>query len=220
MCALFPPLITVDLYYIYFLLPLTHHHHPPSLWLPKVAIRLTVTITGNKVNDTLPKIKDLKPCIIFIRTNNDLSNLHASRRVFDHSNSNGIDLSVIHTLVINTDDTNDLALTMGSSLWSLLVDGDSNGVMVELTTGYSGSSEKISLSLPSPPLCRIWHTLSSATICGKIRRRWRRRRRQAALHKLVRECKPDNARSALTRNNDVRTTSPPPPSLITRHSRF
>ena len=76
-------------------------------------------------------MKDIKPVFALLRTNEAVSNLHASRRVFEIFKQNDIDLSVIHHFVTDTDDSNELALQMGTKVGSLLTDGNGDGVLVE-----------------------------------------------------------------------------------------
>jgi (E)-4-hydroxy-3-methylbut-2-enyl-diphosphate synthase len=81
----------------------------------------------------LLKLKDLKPSFAFLKIKDELSNLHAARRVFQIFKTNDIGLAVIHHFVIDTDDTNELALQLGTKVGSLLTDGNGDGVMVEKT---------------------------------------------------------------------------------------
>jgi len=62
-----------------------------------------------------------------------LSHLHASRRVFEILKANDIDLPVIHHFVTDTDDSNELALQLGTKVGSHLTDGNGDGILVEHT---------------------------------------------------------------------------------------
>lgn len=76
-------------------------------------------------------MKDLQPAFALLRPKEDLSHLHASRRVFEVFKKNDINLGVIHHFVTETEDSNELALQMGTKIGSLLTDGNGDGVLVE-----------------------------------------------------------------------------------------
>lgn len=99
--------------------------------LPEGAIRLAVTITGSESEETLLKLKELKPVFALLRVKEELSILHASRRVFEIFNANDIDMAVIHHFVTDTNDSSELALQLGTKVGSLLTDGNGDGVIVE-----------------------------------------------------------------------------------------
>lgn len=99
--------------------------------LPNGAIRLAVEINGGEDDETLAKIKDLEVAFCILKPRNDLSHLHASRRVFEMFKKEGINLAVIHHFTTDTDDSNELALQLGTKVGSLLTDGNGDGVMVE-----------------------------------------------------------------------------------------
>jgi len=99
--------------------------------LPTGAIRLALEITGDEDDDTLKKMKDLDPAMIFINVASHISNLHASRRIFEIIKSEEIDTSVIYHYQTESTDSNELALSMGTGIGSLLTDGLGDGLMVE-----------------------------------------------------------------------------------------
>lgn len=66
-----------------------------------------------------------------LRVNKNLSNLHASRRIFEILKADEISIPVIHHFMTNTDDSNELALQLGTAVGSLLTDGNGDGVLVE-----------------------------------------------------------------------------------------
>ena len=68
-----------------------------------------------------------------LKPKESLSHLHASRRVFELFKANDIDKAVIHHFVTDTDDSNELALQLGTKIGSLLTDGNGDGVIVEQT---------------------------------------------------------------------------------------
>lgn len=81
----------------------------------------------------MAKIKDLDVAFAILKPSSNLSGLHASRRVFEIFKKNDIKLAVIHHFTTDTDDSNELALQLGTQVGSLLTDGNGDGVMVEHT---------------------------------------------------------------------------------------
>eukprot|EP00957_Ditylum_brightwellii_P003046 232867-Ditylum_brightwellii.AAC.1 len=69
--------------------------------------------------------------VVLLRTEPSISNLHASRRVFEIFKSNDIDTAVIHHYQTESSHSNDLALEIGTRIGSLLTDGDGDGILVE-----------------------------------------------------------------------------------------
>jgi (E)-4-hydroxy-3-methylbut-2-enyl-diphosphate synthase len=101
--------------------------------LPEGAIRLAVTINGDEDDETLAKIKDLSPAFAFLKPSDNLSHLHASRRVFELFKQHDIKTSVIHHITTETSDSAELALQLGTKVGSLLTDGNGDGIMIEQT---------------------------------------------------------------------------------------
>lgn len=103
--------------------------------LPVGAIRLAVTVNGDEEVDTLRQIKDLDPAIILLNIDPTISKLHASRRIFEIFNTHDINNTVIHHHMTSTTDSNELALEIGTSIGSLLTDGNGDGILVEELEG-------------------------------------------------------------------------------------
>lgn len=99
--------------------------------LPEGAIRLAVEMNGDEDDETILKIKELNPVFCLLKPKEGISHLHASRRVFEIFNANDIDRAVIHHFVTDTDDSNELALQLGTKVGALLTDGNGDGVMIE-----------------------------------------------------------------------------------------
>ncbi|KAL7568018.1 hypothetical protein ACA910_004601 [Epithemia clementina (nom. ined.)] len=99
--------------------------------LPEGAIRLAVSVDGTESDETLAKIKDLNPMVVLLCPNPELSHLHASRRVMQIFKNNDISTAVIHHFITDTNDTNELALQMGTKVGAQLTDGNGDGIMVE-----------------------------------------------------------------------------------------
>lgn len=99
--------------------------------LPLGAIRLAVELDGDEDEDLLKELKALDPAMIFVCIKPTVSNLHASRRIFEFLGSEDIKTSVIHHYKTSDSDSNELALQIGTRVGSLLTDGLGDGVMVE-----------------------------------------------------------------------------------------
>jgi len=135
--------------------------------LPTGAIRLAVTVNGDEGDDALKQLKDLDPAMIFLNIAPHISTLHASRLVFELIKSEGIETSVIHHYQTGADDSNDLALEIGTRIGSLLVDGLGDGVMVEEVGGQNTFTldflRKVSFSLLQG--CRMRSTKTEFVSC-------------------------------------------------------
>jgi len=101
--------------------------------LPEGAIRLVVGLDGDEEEETLMKIKDLDPAFLMLKPKKGISHLHSSRRIFEILNANDIKHSVIHHFTSGTDDSNELALSLGTTIGALLTDGNGDGIMIEQT---------------------------------------------------------------------------------------
>merc|ERR1712003_100845 len=61
----------------------------------------------------------------------NISGLHAGRRLFKVMKDNGIETSVIHYFTTDTNNANELALQLGTNIGSQLTDGNGDVIMVE-----------------------------------------------------------------------------------------
>ena len=111
--------------------------------LPEGAIRLAVSVDCTESDETLAKIKDLNPMAVFLCPNSDLSHLHASRRVMQVFKNNDINTAVVHHYITDTNDTNELALQLGTKVGAQLTDGNGDGIMIEPI----GDAESLSLDI-------------------------------------------------------------------------
>ncbi|GAX26950.1 (E)-4-hydroxy-3-methylbut-2-enyl-diphosphate synthase [Fistulifera solaris] len=109
--------------------------------LPAGAIRLAVTIKGDESEESLAKMKELNPVMALLNIKEDLSALHASRRVFEILKKEEINVAVIHQFKTDTSDSNELALQLGTKVGSQLTDGNGDGVMID----HTGSSSPFSV---------------------------------------------------------------------------
>ncbi len=94
---------------------------------------MAVELNGDEDDETIVKVRDLNPIFCLLKPKESISHLHASRRVFEIFKANNINQAVIHHFTIDTDDSNELALQLGTQIGSLLTDGNGDGVMVEQT---------------------------------------------------------------------------------------
>lgn len=101
------------------------------LQLPTGAIRLVVELNGGEEEAAIAQIKDLNVAFCLLKPRADLSHLHASRRVFEIFRKENINLAVMHHFTVDTDDSNEMALQVGTKVGSLLTDGNGDGVMIE-----------------------------------------------------------------------------------------
>jgi len=99
--------------------------------LPEGAIRLAIEIDGSEDDDVIAKVKDLDPVMVFVSIDDKLSQLHASRRIFEIFKANSIDAPAIHHYKTTAGDSNELALELGTKVGSLLTDGNGDGVLIE-----------------------------------------------------------------------------------------
>lgn len=99
--------------------------------IPEGAIRLAVEIDGTEDEDVIAKIKDLDPTMVFICIDPGLSQLHANRRIFEIFRANDITVPAIHHYKTTAENSNDLALELGTKIGSLLTDGNGDGILVE-----------------------------------------------------------------------------------------
>lgn len=104
--------------------------------LPEGAIRLVVTVNGEEDDDVLAKIKDLQPAFVLMQPSEAVSHLHSTRRVFEVLKANDIAVPVIHHFVTEAEDSNELALQLGTKVGAHLTDGRGDGVLVEQVGKY------------------------------------------------------------------------------------
>ena len=99
--------------------------------LPEGAIRLAVEIDGSEDDDVIAKVKDLDPVVVFISVSDELSQLHAARRIFEIFKSNDINTPAVHHYKTTASDSSELALELGTKVGSLLTDGNGDGILIE-----------------------------------------------------------------------------------------
>lgn len=85
----------------------------------------------------------MEVAFVLLRPRDDLSHLQASRRVFEILKENEIKVAVIHHMVTDTSDSNELALVLGTKVGAMLTDGKGDGVMIEQV----GETKHFSLDL-------------------------------------------------------------------------
>mmetsp|Transcript_29746 Transcript_29746/g.45089 ORF Transcript_29746/g.45089 Transcript_29746/m.45089 type:complete len:752 (-) Transcript_29746:303-2558(-) len=99
--------------------------------LPTGAIRLAISVDGTEDEETVSAIKELNPVMVLLKPDASISRLHSSRRLFKILKDNDIETSVIHHFTTDTDDSNELALQLGTNIGALLNDGNGDGILVE-----------------------------------------------------------------------------------------
>lgn len=99
--------------------------------LPEGAIRLAISLDGDEEEEEILKLKELNPIVCMLKPKEGISHLHSARRIFEIFKANDIQTSVIHHFTTDTDDSNMLALQIGTQIGSLLTDGNGDGIMVE-----------------------------------------------------------------------------------------
>jgi len=139
-----------------------------SRQLPTGAIRMALQVDGTESDEDLAKLGSWDPLMVLNTVDKELSNLHASRRLFEALKAAGNEVPVVHHLVTPPEvkDKNELALRMGMTLGSLLTDGLGDGVLVEpeaagaFTMGYMRTA---SFSLLQG--CRMRNTKTEFVSC-------------------------------------------------------
>lgn len=69
--------------------------------------------------------------MVFVSIAEGLSQLHASRRIFEIFKSNDINTPAIHHYKTDSSDSNEIALELGTKVGSLLTDGNGDGILIE-----------------------------------------------------------------------------------------
>jgi len=100
--------------------------------LPEGAIRYAVTVRGDESDEELAKLKSAEAVMLLLRVPDEVSRVHASRRVFNYLKENNIDTPVIHHIVFGADKSRDtVVLLTGSEVGCSLVDGNGDGVLMQ-----------------------------------------------------------------------------------------
>lgn len=76
-------------------------------------------------------MKDLNPIMCLLSPDESVSRLHSSRRVFEIFKAKEINAPIINHFQTKIDDSNELALQLGTQVGSLLADGAGDGVLIE-----------------------------------------------------------------------------------------
>ena len=100
--------------------------------LPEGAVRYAVKITGLEPEGAFDVLKgaDAKLCMVILEVPSKASRVHASRRVFQMFTNRGLTLPIVHSLVLEPKDKDELILRIGSEAGALLVDGLGDGIML------------------------------------------------------------------------------------------
>eukprot|EP01018_Ginkgo_biloba_P037244 Gb_17351 [translate_table: standard] len=97
--------------------------------------RLAVTLRGDEPYDELDILKSVEVTMILLnlaQTEEKVSRVHASRRLFEYLQQNGLNFPVIHHLqFLDGTHRDDLVITAGSEVGAMLVDGLGDGLLLE-----------------------------------------------------------------------------------------
>lgn len=99
--------------------------------LPDGAGRFAVTLDGTESEEEVKGLKGLDAVMAIFSIKDGVSRLHASRRIFDIMAQNEDMTAVIHHIIFNGVDKEEIALVGGSEIGGLLVDGNGDGVLIE-----------------------------------------------------------------------------------------
>lgn len=91
--------------------------------------------------EEIEQIKSLNPVMVLLNTDPAISNLHASRRLFEILKENDMDTSVIHHYETTVADKSELAIEIGMRVGGQLTDGNGDGVLIE----YIGEGKPFTL---------------------------------------------------------------------------
>jgi len=112
--------------------PLSQIARNEPMLMPESAARLAVSINGTESNDDIAKLIHVNATMVLLNVCNDISRVHASRRVFEALQSNGINLPVIHQFEFDDSfSRDDLVIQAGTFGGALLMDGLGDGVMLD-----------------------------------------------------------------------------------------
>lgn len=98
--------------------------------LPAGALRMAVRVDGTESEAALLSLGALDAALLLLETDEALSRVHASRRVFEMLSRSGCGLPVILSARFATRSAEELTIAVGMQLGSLLVDGLGDGVLV------------------------------------------------------------------------------------------
>eukprot|EP00271_Cylindrocystis_brebissonii_P010368 TRINITY_DN26543_c0_g1_i1.p1 TRINITY_DN26543_c0_g1~~TRINITY_DN26543_c0_g1_i1.p1 ORF type:complete len:762 (+),score=157.02 TRINITY_DN26543_c0_g1_i1:234-2519(+) len=103
--------------------------------LPQGVRRVAVTLRGDEPEEQLALLEGASPVMLLIEipaNDERVSRVHASRRLFEYLQTNGLEFPVIHHLRFPEDaHKDDVVIRSGSEAGALLVDGLGDGVMLE-----------------------------------------------------------------------------------------
>jgi len=101
--------------------------------LPPGAGRLALTVEGDETDAELAALAAIKPTMVFVSIKDELSRLHASRRVVEAIKASGAKLPLVHRFEAKQMEAYELALELGVAVGSLLIDGIGEGVVLDQT---------------------------------------------------------------------------------------
>jgi len=133
--------------------------------LPEGAVRYAVKLTGledEKMYDLLP-VSDPTIVTLLLEVPSKASRVHASRRAFQLLHDRKSTLSVVHSLVLQPKDKDELILRIGSEAGAMLVDGLGDGIMLTAPGFDLGLLRQTSFNLLQG--CRMRSTKTDFVSC-------------------------------------------------------
>lgn len=100
--------------------------------MPEGTARLAISIDGSETDEQITALVNLNATMVLLRIRDDISRVHASRRVFELLQRHSINLPVIHHFCFDESFTrDDLVIQSGTFGGALLMDGLGDGVMLD-----------------------------------------------------------------------------------------
>jgi len=134
--------------------------------LPSGSVRYAVKITGLEPEAAFDALvnADVKLCMAILEVPSTASRVHASRRVFQMFTNRKLNIPVVHSLVLDPKNKDELILRIGSEAGALLVDGLGDGVMVSAPAQFDlGLLRQTSFNLLQG--CRMRSTKTDFVSC-------------------------------------------------------
>jgi len=119
------------------LVDLAEHLKSGAKAVPPCAGRFALTVRGTESDDELKAIKDSGAVMVVLAIDDQLSRLHASRRIVEVLKQTGSKVPLIHYYSAAKSEPYALALELGVAVGSLLIDGIGDGVCLEAATAGS-----------------------------------------------------------------------------------
>merc|ERR1712157_570946 len=103
----------------------------PVAFLPEGIEHFALTLSGEESEEDIAKIAGVNPVCIILRVEAGKSRVHVSRKFFEVLAKYNISNVVLHHLVLQGGEKDDIIITGGSECGAILVDGLGDGVIIE-----------------------------------------------------------------------------------------